>query len=158
MNSPRSLEACRNLGILPESLYYIDFDTYIENNPDLIRYNKDIQQKRFKNINKYREDTIEKVKKEREKIIKEAERVKRELEKEKERQEKYGQDKSSPEKDKDEKKKGGKQTQILNLEKMLTDMKKKEEKDIEKIKKKQKNQVYTQVKTNIENQIILNKN
>ena len=45
MNSPRSLEACRILGILPESLYYIDFKTYVQNNPEIIRYPKDIQKK-----------------------------------------------------------------------------------------------------------------
>ena len=69
MNSPRSLEACRQLGILPESLYYIDFKTYVQYNPEIIRLSKDIQQIRFDKINKYREETIQLVKDKREEII-----------------------------------------------------------------------------------------
>ena len=54
MNSPRSLEACRQLGILPEELYYQDFETYVKMNPEVIGLPKDIQKIRFENIDKYR--------------------------------------------------------------------------------------------------------
>ena len=36
MNSPRSLEACRQLGINPKSLYYIKYKTYLQENPEII--------------------------------------------------------------------------------------------------------------------------
>ena len=49
MNSPRSLEACRQLGILPEELYYQDFETYVKMNPEVIGLPKDIQKIRFDN-------------------------------------------------------------------------------------------------------------
>ena len=73
MNSPRSLEACRQLGILPEELYYQDFDTYIRMNPEVIGLPKEIQKIRFENIDKYRKETIEMAKTQRERIIEELE-------------------------------------------------------------------------------------
>ena len=54
MDSPRSLEACRQLGILPEELYFQDFETYIHMNPEVIGLPKEIQKIRFDNIDKYR--------------------------------------------------------------------------------------------------------
>ena len=58
MDSPRSLEACRQLGILPEELYYQDFDAYIRMNPEVVGLPKEIQKIRFENIDKYRKETI----------------------------------------------------------------------------------------------------
>ena len=58
MNSPRSLEACRQLGILPEELYFQDMETYIKMNPEVIGLPKDIQKIRFDNIDNYRKETI----------------------------------------------------------------------------------------------------
>ena len=69
MNSPRSLEACRQLGILPEELYYQDFETYVKMNPEVIGLPKDIQKIRFDNIDKYRKETIKMVKDQRDLII-----------------------------------------------------------------------------------------
>ena len=74
MDSPRSLEACRQLGITPESLYYINFKKYLRTNPDIFRLSKDLQKIRFENINKYREEMIETVKEKRNEIIKEQEK------------------------------------------------------------------------------------
>ena len=75
MNSPRSLEACRQLGIDPQSLYYVKFKKFVQSNPDIIRLNKESQQKRFENINKYRNEMIEAVKQKREEIIKQEEKL-----------------------------------------------------------------------------------
>ena len=69
MNSPRSLEACRQLGILPEELYFQDFDTYIKMNPEVIGLPKDIQKLRFENIDKYRRETIKMIIDQRDLII-----------------------------------------------------------------------------------------
>ena len=74
MNSPRSLEACRQLGINPQSLYYVKFKTFCDNNPDIKLLKKDLQKRRFDNINTFREEQIEAVKKKREEIIKEQEK------------------------------------------------------------------------------------
>ena len=75
MNSPRSLEACRQLGINPKTLYYVKFKTYLKTNPDMIRLTEELQKKRFEGINTYREEMIEAVKKRREEIIKEQEKA-----------------------------------------------------------------------------------
>ena len=69
MNSPRSLEACRQLGILPEELYFQDMETYIKMNPEVIGLPKDIQKIRFDNIDNYRKETINMVKEQRMLII-----------------------------------------------------------------------------------------
>ena len=78
MNSPRSLEACRQLGILPEELYFQDMETYIKMNPEVIGLPKDIQKIRFENIDKYRRETIRMVKEQRELIIKKENDIKKE--------------------------------------------------------------------------------
>ena len=75
MNSPRSLEACRQLGINPKSLYYIKYKTYLQENPEIIPLDEEKKKKRFENINSYREEMIEAVKKKREEIIKEQEKA-----------------------------------------------------------------------------------
>ena len=54
MNSPRSLEACRQLGINPKSLYYIKYKTYLQDNPEIIPLDEEKKKKRFENINAYR--------------------------------------------------------------------------------------------------------
>jgi hypothetical protein len=110
----------------------MDFKTYMQINPDIFRLPKNIQQIRFENINKYREDTIELVKEKREKIIEEEEKKKNNKN-------------DLPQNGEEKEKKPKKKLQILNLEKMLSDLKKKEEKDIEKIKQKQKNEIFHQV-------------
>ena len=69
MNSPRSLEACRQLGIIPNELYFQDFETYIKLNPEVIALPKDFQKMRFENIDNYRRETIKMVIEQREKII-----------------------------------------------------------------------------------------
>ena len=69
MNSPRSIEACRQLGIIPSELYFQDFETFIKLNPEMISLPKDIQKIRFENIDNYRKETIKMVIDQREKII-----------------------------------------------------------------------------------------
>ena len=136
LNSPRSLEACKQLGILPKSLYFLDFKSYLKFNPEIIRLPPEMQKKRFDNINKFRKETINIVKQQRECII--------ELEQEKKGQGDINQTNS-------------RKLQILNLEKMLNNIKIKEEKDIEKIKQNQKNAIFSQIEKKIKNKIIINK-
>ena len=80
MNSPRSLKACRQLGIIPSELYFQDFETYVKLNPEVIGLPKDIQKIRFDNIDNYRKETIEMVKEQREKIINTLEEKKQQFE------------------------------------------------------------------------------
>ena len=75
MNSPRSLEACRQLGINPQSLYYVKFKTFCDNNPDIKLLKKDLQKRRFDNINTFREEQIEAVKKNVKKLSKSKKKV-----------------------------------------------------------------------------------
>ena len=140
MNSPRSLEACRILGILPESLYYVDFKTYAKNNPEIIRYPKDIQKIRFDKINSFRVETIELVKKTRQELI--------------DQKEKEEENNKEEEKEPSEKK-NTKKAQNLNLDKMLNSLREREEKDIEKIKQKQKNEIFGQIEKKLKNKIII---
>ena len=142
MNSPRSLEACRQLGINPQSLYFVKYKTYLKTNPEIIRLNDELKKKRFGNINSYREEMIELVKQKREEIIKAQEKA--------ETAEKNVDNNKSPKKKK--------KLDALNLEKMLAEMKKREERNIEKIKQKQKNEIFSQIERNIKNKIIINKN
>ena len=143
MNSPRSLEACRQLGIKPENLYYVKFKTYLQNNPEIIRLSKELQKKRFDNINNYREEMIEAVRQKREEIIKGQEKG------ETPETNPYNNCSKSPTKKK--------KLDVLNLEKMLGDMKIREERNIEKIKQKQKNEIYCEIERNLKNKIIINK-
>ena len=142
MNSPRSLEACRQLGIDPQSLYYVKFKKFVQSNPDIIRLNKESQQKRFENINKYRNEMIEAVKQKREEIIKQQEKL-------------LTSEINNTNTSNSVKKK--KKLDVLNLDKMLGDIKEREEKNIEKIKQKQKNEIFGEIERNIKNKIIMNK-
>ena len=76
MNSPRSIEACMRLGVAISELYFVDFETYKNQNPDMRNLPKDIQQKRFDGIEKLRNDTISEVKEMRQKIIDEEKEAK----------------------------------------------------------------------------------
>ena len=144
MNSPRSLEACRQLGINPKSLYYIKYKTYLRDNPEIIPLDEEKKKKRFENINAYREEMIEAVKKKREEIIKEQEKAETALT-------------NTENSNNNNSQKKNKKLDVLNLEKMLGDMKKREERNIEKIKQKQKNEIFSEIERNIKNKIIINK-
>ena len=85
MNSPRSLEACYRLGIAPSELYQITLEDYKIIYPDVRSLPKELQDMRYDAAEKYRNDSIEQVKEERNKIIEELEKKEQE-EKEKEEQ------------------------------------------------------------------------
>ena len=132
MDSPRSLEACRQLGILPEELYFQDFETYTRMNPEVIGLPKEIQKIRFDNIDKYRKDTIEMVKEQRNRII----------ESKNEKPENNNNNENQEEK------------QIMNLDEQLDSMKNKEKKNIEKLKRRQKNEIEAEIETKIKSEMI----
>ena len=70
LDSPRSLKACEELGILPKELYHKDLQEFIRDNPDMINLSREILSIRFNNIEKYRHRLISEVKEKRKSIIK----------------------------------------------------------------------------------------
>ena len=70
LDSPRSLKACEELGVLPKELYHKDLQEFIRDNPDMINLSREILSIRFNNIEKYRHRLISEVKEKRKSIIK----------------------------------------------------------------------------------------
>jgi hypothetical protein len=56
--SPKSIEACLKLGIDTKQLYYYDFITFKNNNPDIRTLAQDIQKLRWEHFNRLREQTV----------------------------------------------------------------------------------------------------
>ena len=149
MNSPRSLEACRQLGILPEELYYQDFETYVKMNPEVIGLPKDIQKIRFDNIDKYRKETIKMVKDQRDLIINK--------EKGKENNEYYNNNVESYDKNNSNENNNIDNKTIYNLDEQLNSMIDKEKKNIEKLKRRQKNEIEAEIEAKIKSEMIRQK-
>ena len=81
INSPRTLEACRINGVLPEELYYVDYKEYLSSHPEITNLPEDIKKYRFNLLEKLRLKTIKMIKKERNELIKK-ETIKNETEEE----------------------------------------------------------------------------
>ena len=69
INSPRSIQACNELGIDPHELNQLTIDEFILNNPECKNLSKNIQQERYKHYDKLRLLSIEQVKSKRNEII-----------------------------------------------------------------------------------------
>ena len=78
INSPRSLQACEQLGVDPSELYQLTLDKFKIKYPELINSNEKLIQLRYEAEEKFREETIKQVKEVREKIIEESEKKKEE--------------------------------------------------------------------------------
>ena len=161
MNSPRSLEACRQLGIIPSELYFQDFDTYVKLNPEVIGLPKEIQKIRFENIDNYRKETIQMVIEQREKIINNQEQKDKNLETtgniktniskiiSNETHRNTLANEEIPE-----------EKQIIptyNLEEQLNNIIEKEKKNLEKLKRRQKNEIEAEIETKIKGEMIRQK-
>ena len=166
MNSPRSLEACRQLGIIPNELYFQDFETYIKLNPEVIALPKDFQKMRFENIDNYRRETIKMVIEQREKIINNQNEIQRNND--------YSENLNTynnitPTKINIEMNTNTnndlngttnmeeKQLPIYNLDEQLNSMLEKEKKNIEKLKRRQKNEIETELENKIKSVMIRQK-
>ena len=156
MNSPRSLEACRQLGILPEELYFQDMETYIKMNPEVIGLPKDIQKIRFENIDKYRRETIRMVKEQRELIIKKENDIKKEKKEKKEEMNMNINYESSDKMIVNENNIIENKT-IYNLDEQLNNIIDKEKKNLEKLKRRQKNEIEAEIETKIKSEMIRQK-
>ena len=69
INSPRSLKACRELGIIPIELYKISIEEFKIQNPSSLPLDQKMLQFRYEGYEKFRKDSINLVKKRREIII-----------------------------------------------------------------------------------------
>ena len=153
MESPRSLEACRQLGILPDELYYQDFETYIRLNPEVIGLPKEIQRIRFENIDKYRKSTIEMIKEQRNRII-EVENSKNNDNNNNKSFSNSKYNSKSNNENMNNKTYADEDKQIYNLEDQLDNMIDKERKNIEKLKRRQKNEIEAEIETKIKSEMI----
>lgn len=135
INSPRSLKACEELGILPEELFQVNFEEFIKKHPDMINLSKEVLTIRFNNIEIFRRKLISEVQQKRIHIIKETEKNK---EKWKFNNEQIIEDDS--------------------IEKEIGVIMDKGVKMLEKFRQKQKNIVEAQIEKKIQNEMIKLKN
>ena len=89
INSPRSLEACRRIGVEPSELYQLNFEQFAKKYPEVINLDNKLFQFRYDAEEKFRKDTVEQIKSERKKII-EMEKKKEEKEKKEKKDENFG--------------------------------------------------------------------
>ena len=159
MNSPRSLEACRQLGVIPNELYFQDFETYTKLNPEVKSLPKEIQKIRFDNIDNYRKETIQMVIEQREKIINNNQSVEFNLKTINNDTPKkmnfnmstisYFENNANINANNTEEK-----IPNYNLEDRLNTLIEKEKKNIEKIKRRQKNEIEAEIETKIKGEMI----
>lgn len=71
LSSPRSIKACKRVGVEPRELFFMDFQTFKSVNPEVRNLNKEVQNLRYEHYEKLRQDTVNAVKEERQKIIEE---------------------------------------------------------------------------------------
>ena len=69
LNSPRTLEACRINGVLPEELFYVDYKDYLSVHPEITNLPEDIKKYRFNLLEKLRQKTIRMIKTKRKELI-----------------------------------------------------------------------------------------
>ena len=69
INSPRSLRACKELGILPSELYKISIEEYRNQNPASFTLDQKVLTFRYEGYEKFRKDSIALVKRRREILI-----------------------------------------------------------------------------------------
>ena len=69
INSPRSLRACKELGVVPNELYQISLEEYKSQNPSSFTLEPKLLKYRYDGYEKFRNETISMVKKRRNVII-----------------------------------------------------------------------------------------
>ena len=129
INSPRSLQACDELGILPEELFSENMDEFLNKNPDMINLPKDILRTRLNNIDRYRQKLIKAAKDKRKQIIENNKRNKS-----------------------DNRKIDSHFS--FDLEKEYIEMADKEKKTIEKLKQRQKNQIEAEIEVKMKTELL----
>ena len=133
IDSPRSLQACEDLGILPEELFHKTFEEFIKEHPDIINFPQEVLKIRYNNIEDYRNKLIEQVKKKRQDII---------------NQNEEGTEKNNT----------NQKNYIIEgneaMKKEITEMKEKGEKNLEKIRQKQNNIIETKIEKELKTEML----
>ena len=75
INSPRSIEAIKLLGIEFSSLYFIPFETYISQHKELKSFTKELQERRYNHFESKRKIKIELAKEKRKELIEKKSRM-----------------------------------------------------------------------------------
>ena len=131
LDSPRSLKACEELGILPKELYHKDLQEFIRDNPDMFNLSREILSIRFNNIEKYRHRLISEVKEKRKSIIKKMNDIQR---------------------------KSKTNNRIINeddiMENEINEIMKRGAKTLEKIRQQQKNIIEAQIESKIKKEML----
>ena len=141
INSPRSLRACEQLGVDPLELYQLTTEKFKEKYPELINANEKLFQIRYEAEEKFREETIKQVKEGRKKIIAEESKKKEETSKEMKKSNSKLNNNNNEEVDK-------------KWEKILE----KEKRAIEKVQKKQRQNIESLIEGQINKELMIKVN
>jgi len=153
LNSPRSLEVCKTNGIQPYELYYIDYKEYLSKHPEISSLPDDIKRYRFNLLERLRLKTIKMIKEKRKELINIKDDKLREESEEYKTSRKKWTDKFRIKLNESEYHAGNK-----TFSEKMSSMIQKERANINKIKKKQKQNIEYMIESQMKAELINNKN
>ena len=153
LNSPRSLEVCKTNGIQPYELYYIDYKEYLSKHPEISSLPEDIKRYRFNLLERLRLKTIKMIKEKRKELINIKDDKLREESEEYKTSRKKWTDKFRIKLNESEYHAGNK-----TFSEKMSSMIQKERANINKIKKKQKQNIEYMIESQMKAELINNKN
>ena len=153
LNSPRSLEVCKTNGIQPYELYYIDYKEYLSKHPEISSLPEDIKRYRFNLLERLRLKTIKMIKEKRKELINIKDDKLREESEEYKTSRKKWTDKFRIKLNESEYHQGNK-----TFSEKMSSMIQKERANINKIKKKQKQNIEYMIESQMKAELINNKN
>ena len=153
LNSPRSLEVCKTNGIQPYELYYIDYKEYLSKHPEISSLPEDIKRYRFNLLERLRLKTIKMIKEKRKELINIKDDKLREESEEYKTSRKKWTDKFRIKLNESEYHAGNK-----TFSEKMSSMIEKERANINKIKKKQKQNIEYMIESQMKAELINNKN
>ena len=153
LNSPRSLEVCKTNGIQPYELYYIDYKEYLSKHPEISSLPEDIKRYRFNLLERLRLKTIKMIKEKRKELINIKDDKLRDESEEYKTSRKKWTDKFRIKLNESEYHAGNK-----TFSEKMSSMIQKERANINKIKKKQKQNIEYMIESQMKAELINNKN
>ena len=153
LNSPRSLEVCKTNGIQPYELYYIDYKEYLSKHPEISSLPDDIKRYRFNLLERLRLKTIKMIKEKRKELINIKDDKLREESEEYKTSRKKWTDKFRIKLNESEYHQGNK-----TFSEKMSSIIQKERANINKIKKKQKQNIEYMIESQMKAELINNKN
>ena len=153
LNSPRSLEVCKTNGIQVDELYFIDYKEYLSKHPEISSLPEDIKRYRFNLLERLRLKTIKMIKEKRNELINSKDdKLKDENEEYKTARKKWA-DKFTIKLYEQESHPGNK-----TFSEKMSSMIQRERANINKIKKKQKQNIEYMIESQMKAELINNKN